>query len=52
MSWNTQTPNVNKKSNIMDEEWYRIVRKLLSKYSRLRLSIEDEETIKNIANKL
>lgn len=45
-------PNVNKKSNPMDEEWHNTVKKLLSKYARLRLSQEDEETIRKIANKL
>jgi len=45
-------PNVNKKNNPMDEEWHQIVKKLISKYARLRLSAEDEETIKKIANKL
>lgn len=43
---------VDKKSNIMDEEWHRIVKKLMSRYARLRLSAEDEEIIKKIANKL
>ena len=41
-----------KKSNPMDEEWHQIVKKLMSSYARLRLSAEDEETIKKIANKL
>jgi hypothetical protein len=44
--------SVNKKNNPMDEEWHQIVKKLMSKYARLRLSAEDEETIKKIANKL
>ena len=38
--------------NVMDEEWLRAVRKLFSRMARLRLSSEDEETIKKIANKL
>ena len=52
MNSHVHDPNVNKKSNIMDEEWHKIVKKLFSRYARLRLSTEDEETIKKIANKL
>jgi hypothetical protein len=52
MNSHTQDPNMSKKSNPMDEEWHQIVKKLMSKYARLRLSAEDEETIKKIANKL
>jgi len=44
--------NYSKKSNPMDEEWHQIVKKLMSRYARLRLSAEDEETIKKIANKI
>jgi hypothetical protein len=44
--------NYSKKSNPMDEEWHQIVKKLMSKYARLRLTAEDEETIKKIASKL
>lgn len=52
MKTHIHDPNVNKKSNPMDTEWYKLVRKLMSKMARLRLSDEDEETIKRIANKL
>jgi len=38
--------------NIMDEEWLKAVKKLYSHLARLRLSNEDEEIIKQIANKL
>jgi hypothetical protein len=38
--------------NIMDEEWLNAVKKLYSRLARLRLSNEDEEIIKQIANKL
>lgn len=39
-------------SNPSDKEWRDMVLKLLKPMSRLRLSAEDEETIKNIANKI
>jgi hypothetical protein len=39
-------------TNTMDEEWLRAVKKLYSRMARLRLSSEDEEIIKKIANKL
>ena len=38
--------------NIMDLEWEKMVRKLLRKYSRLRLTLEDEQLIKKITDKL
>jgi len=38
--------------NALDYEWEEIVNKLLNSYSRLRLSNEDEETIRKIVNKL
>lgn len=41
-----------KSNNIFDEEWQDIIQKLLEPMSRLRLSNEDEETIKKIINKL
>ena len=41
-----------KNSNVLDKEWHDIVTKLLKPMSRLRLSNEDEETIRKIANKL
>jgi len=41
-----------KERNPMDKEWHEIVKKLMSSYARLRLTAEDEETIKKIANKL
>jgi hypothetical protein len=39
-------------SNPSDKEWHDAIKKLLKPISRLRLSAEDEETIKKIANKL
>jgi len=39
-----------KNSNVLDKEWHDIVTKLLKPMSRLRLSNEDEETIRKIAN--
>jgi DNA-binding SARP family transcriptional activator len=36
--------------NVFDEVWVEVVKKLF--HGRLQLSNEDEETIKNIANKL
>lgn len=41
-----------KNSNANDKEWHDLVLKLLKPMSRLRLSNEDEETIKKIANKI
>lgn len=41
-----------KNSNVNDKEWHDLVLKLLKPMSRLRLSNEDEETIKKIANKI
>jgi hypothetical protein len=42
-------PNSN---NPSDKDWNDVVKKLLKPLSRLRLTVEDEETIKKIANKL
>jgi hypothetical protein len=39
-------------SNPSDKEWRDMILKLLKPMSRLRLSNEDEEIIKKIANKL
>ena len=39
-------------NNPLDKEWRDMVKKLLKPMSRLRLTAEDEETIKKIANKL
>jgi hypothetical protein len=44
--------NYPKNSNANDKEWHDLVLKLLKPISRLRLSNEDEETIKKIANKI
>ncbi len=44
--------NYPKNSNANDKEWHDLVLKLLKPMSRLRLSNEDEETIKKIANKI
>ena len=44
--------NYPKNSNANDIEWYDLILKLLKPMSRLRLSYEDEETIRKIANKL
>jgi hypothetical protein len=41
-----------KNSNVLDKEWHDMVTKLLKPISRLRLSNEDEETIKKITDKL
>jgi len=38
--------------NILDDEWYKAIKKLLEGYSRLRLSKEDEDLIIKITNKL
>lgn len=52
MNTHTKDPNVNKKPSVMDSEWHKTVSKLMSRLARLRLSQEDEETIKRIVNKL
>lgn len=39
-------------SNPSDKDWNDAVKKLLKPLSRLRLTVEEEETIKKIANKL
>lgn len=39
-------------SNPSDKEWNDAIKKLLKPLSRLRLTAEDEEIIKKIANKL
>ena len=41
-----------KNSNVQDKNWQDTILKLLEPMSRLRLSNEDEEIIKKIANKL
>ena len=41
-----------KNSNVNDKEWHDLILKLLKPMVRLRLSNEDEETIKKIANKI
>ena len=41
-----------KNSSALDKEWHDIILKLLKPTARLRLTAEDEETIKKIANKL
>jgi len=41
-----------KNSNALDKEWHDMVTKLLKPISRLRLTTEDEETIKKIISKL
>ena len=43
---------MSKKYNILDEEWLKAIKKLNNKMARARLSNEDEEIIKKIANKL
>lgn len=43
---------MSKKYNILDEEWLKVIEKLNNKMARLRLSNEDEELIKKIADKL
>lgn len=43
---------MSKKYNILDEEWLKTIEKLNNKMARLRLSNEDEELIKKIADKL
>jgi hypothetical protein len=43
---------MSKKYNILDEEWLKAIEKLNNKMARLRLSNEDEELIKKIADKL
>ena len=44
--------NYPKNSSALDKEWHDMILKLLKPMSRLRLSNEDIETIKTIANKL
>ena len=44
--------NYPKNSSANDKEWHDLILKLLKPMSRLRLSAEDEETIKKIADKL
>lgn len=44
--------NYPKDSNILDQEWHDMILKLLKPMSRLRLTAEEEQTIKNIADKL
>jgi hypothetical protein len=41
-----------KNSSALDKEWHDVILKLLKPNTRLRLSQEDEETIRKIANKL
>jgi hypothetical protein len=41
-----------KNSNVLDKEWHDIVTKLLKPMSRLRLTIEEEQIIKKITDKL
>ena len=41
-----------KNSSALDKEWHDMVTKLLKPMSRLRLTAEDEETIKKITDKL
>jgi hypothetical protein len=44
--------NYPRNSSTLDKEWHDLVLKLLKPMSRLRLSNEDEETIRKIANKI
>ena len=44
--------NYPKNSSASDKEWHDLILKLLKPMSRLRLSNEDEETIRKIVNKL
>ncbi len=44
--------NYPKNSNANDIEWHDLILKLLKPMVRLRLSNEDEETIRKIVNKL
>jgi hypothetical protein len=41
-----------KNSNVLDKEWQDMVTKLLKPMSRLRLTIEEEQIIKKITDKL
>ena len=41
-----------KNSNVLDKEWHDMVTKLLKPMSRLRLTIEEEQIIKKITDKL
>ena len=44
--------NYTNQSNIMDEQYLDMIKKLSSEMARLRLSEEDLETLKQIADKL
>ena len=44
--------NYPKNSNILDKDWNDMVKKLLKPMSRLRLTAEEEQTIKKITDKL
>jgi len=44
--------NYPKNSSALDKGWHDLILKLLKPISRLRLSNEDEETIRKIINKL
>ncbi len=44
--------NYPKNSSVLDKEWHDLILKLLRPTSRLRLSNEDEETIRKIIDKL
>jgi ADP-heptose:LPS heptosyltransferase len=43
---------MNNGKTFQEEEWLKAIKKLHSRMARLRLSNEDEEIIKQIANKL
>ena len=40
------------KRNFQEDQYFHALKKLTSRLNRLRLSVEDEEIIKKIANKL
>jgi len=42
----------NYKNNFQEDQYFQALKKLTSRNNRLRLSVEDEEIIKKIANKL
>ena len=44
--------NYPKNSSALDKEWHDMILKLLKPMSRLRLTAEEEETIKKITEKL
>jgi hypothetical protein len=44
--------NYPKNSSASDKEWFDLILKFSKPMSRLRLSNEDEETIRKIANKI